>query len=244
MSVLNICILDDDREFAGKLHSLISEYLSERRVIFQMNLYYNGEYFLDTLCRIDCYYHIYFLDVIMQGKNGVQIAKEIRKRDKTAHIIFLTSSPEYALDGYEVRAYNYLLKPLQKELLFRTLSELLGTKDSPAAKQLQITNNGVVKNIPYRNIVYIEVRRNKVLLFLNTGEEMETYSTLTEMVSLLKEEECFTRTHRSFIINMHYIKEFTLSAIRLSPDYIIPVSRTYVASAKQDYFAFTKAIFS
>jgi len=101
----------------------------------------------------------------------------------------------------------------------------------------------VVRNIPYRNIVYIEVRRNKVLLVLNTGEEIGTYSTITEMVSLLKKEELFTRTHRSFIINMQYIKEFTSTTIRLQPDYDIPVSRTYSAAVKKDYFAFAKAFF-
>lgn len=240
--MVNVCIIDDDKEMTGQLYGLITEYFKERRIVFTADAYYNGDEFIEALCNTAVTdYHIYFLDIIMQGRNGIQVAREIRKRDRTAHIIFLTSSPEYALEGYEVQAYNYLLKPLQKDKLYNTLSGILGTENTPSAKQLQITNNGVVKNIPYQNIVYIEVRRNKVILFLNTGEEVETYSTITEMVSLLKGEELFTRTHRSFIINMHYIKEFASTSIRLRPDYYIPVSRTYSSSVKRDYFAFTKA---
>lgn len=242
--MIKICILDDDKELAEQLHTLIEAYLTNRRIGFSVDVYYNGDIFLQALCGAELQYHICFLDIIMSGKNGIQVARELRKKDKTVHIIFLTSSPEYALEGYEVRAYNYLLKPLQKERLYETLSELLGIENSPPAKQLQITCNGVVRNIPYQNIVYMEVRRNKLLLFLNTGEEVETYSTITEMEELLQEEEMFTRTHRSFIINMQYIKEFTSSSIRLQPDYRIPVSRTYAALVKQDYFAFTKAFFS
>jgi len=243
-SLVNICILDDDSTLACHLYNLILKYSSERKLAFTIDIYYNGDSLLDSLYHSDMPYHIYFLDILMQGKNGIQVAREIRKLDKTAHIIFLTSSPEYALEGYEVRAYNYLLKPLKKEQLYNTLSELLGTKNAPPAKQLQITNNGVVKNIPYRNIVYIEVKRNKLLLILNTGDEIETYSTITEMFDLLKDEEIFTRTHRSFIINMQYIKEFSSTTIRLQPDYYIPVSRTYSTSARNDYFAFAKAFFS
>ena len=242
--MINICIVDDDKELAGQMYDSITEYLADRKLFFSADVYYSGESFLEHVNQTDIHYHICFLDIIMQGKNGIQIAKELRKRDKTTHIIFLTSSSEYALEGYEVRAYNYLLKPLQREKLYNTLSELLGTENLPPAKQLQITNSGVVRNIPYRNIVYIEVRRNKLLVVLNTGEEVETYSTITEMESLLKEEEIFTRTHRSFLINMQYIKEFTSTKIRLQPDYDIPVSRTYSATVKQDYFAFAKAFFS
>lgn len=242
--MINICVLDDEKEVAEQLHDIIAGYMAECKVGFSVDVYYNGEGLLENLERSEQFYHIFFLDIMMKGKNGIQVAKEIRKRDKTAHIIFLTSSPEYALEGYEVRAYNYLLKPLQKDKLFHTLSELLGTENSPPAKQLQIMNGGVVRNIPYQNIVYMEVQRNKVRMFLNTGEEVETYGTISEMVDLLNGEENFTRTHRSFIINMQYIKEITSSTIRLRPDYYIPISRTYSASVKQDYFAFAKAFFS
>ncbi len=241
--MVNICILDDDKELANQLHMSISEYLANHNIIFSADIYYDTRSLLSAFYQSRLIYHIYFLDIMMQDGNGIQVAKEIRKTDKDAHIIFLTSSPEYALEGYEVRAYNYLLKPLQKETLYHNLSELIWTK-SPLPKQLQITTNGVIKNIPHRNIVYIEAQRNKLLLTLNTGEQIETYCTISELDSVLREENIFSRTHRSYIINMHYVKEITSSYVRLRPDYFIPVSRTYSTSVKQNYFAFTKAFFS
>jgi len=242
--VLHVCILDDDKTLAKLLQHVLTEYLTEKEIAFSVDTYYSGNSLSDALERTEKQYHIYFLDILMQGITGIQVAKKIRIQDKNAHIIFLTSSPEFALEGYEVRAYDYLLKPLQREKLYSTLEELLEMEHIPPVKQLQITTNGSVKNVPYRDIVYIEVRRNKLLLVMNTGEELETYSTITEMVSLLKEETVFTRTHRSFLINMQYIKEITSTSIRLRPDYYIPVSRTYSAAVKQDYFDFAKAFFS
>lgn len=241
--MLSFCILDDEPEQTKLLNKMLSDYFTECNVTFETETYHSSELFLERWTRSEKKYHIYFLDVLMPGKNGIQVAREIRKKDKTAHILFLTTSPEYALEGYEVRAYNYILKPLRKEKLYGTLTELSGAFSLPV-KQLQIVKNGVVKHILYREIVYIEVRRNKLLLVLHTGEEVETYSTITEMESCLKNEDIFTRTHRSYIVNMQYIKEFTSTEICLRPEYRIPVSRTYSGAVKKDYLNFAKQLFS
>jgi len=236
--MVNICILDDDRIPAEQLHRVIRNYFVQRKAACTVDLFSDGDGLLKTLERAEMHYHIYFLDILMPGMNGIQVAQEIRRKDSEAHIIFLTSSPEYAIDGYEVRAHSYLLKPLQIEKIHATLSKILGMQEIPSAKQLQLRKNGVMRHIPYHNIVYIEVRRNKLVVVLDTGEEMETYSTMSEVAELLKDEEFFTRPHRSFLINMQFIREFSSTAVRLQPDYCIPVSRTYVATMKQDYAAF------
>jgi len=241
--VVNICILDDDAEAAKYLYDTIGECLSGQGVKFSADVYFGGDAVLNALDSSGYCYNVYFLDILMRGMNGIQVAKEIRKRDGSATIIFLTSSPEYALEGYSVHAYNYLLKPLERDTLYEMLGKLLVREKPRGTKQLQITSNGVVKNVFYRDIVYIEVRRNKLLIVLNTGEKAETYSTITKVAELLKGEMMFTRTHRSFIVNMQYVREITSTTICVRPDYRIPVSRTYSAAVKQDYFAFARNSF-
>jgi len=69
-------------------------------------------------------FDIYILDIIMSNFSGIETAKEIRAFDKNSPIVFLTSSPEFALEGYKVKALNYVLKPASKEKLFETLDEV------------------------------------------------------------------------------------------------------------------------
>lgn len=242
--MIRICILDDDISSAKQMHNILTEYLTDHKISFEIDQYERGEHLLNALSNAAAVYQIYFLDILMPGISGIQTAKEIRKHDKSAHIIFLTSSPEYAIEGYEVRAYDYLQKPLNADRLFHTLSELLGAEDQPSAKWLQLKINGVLRNIPYNNICYIEAQRNKLLVVLNTGEHLEAYGTFSSILSLLKDEPEFTQTHRSYIINMRYIREFTSTVIRLQSDHHIPVSRNFSTSAKQDYFEFAKLFFN
>ncbi len=243
-TMFRICILDDDFDFSKELHKILTQYLASHKISSEIDLYQNSAVFLKKAASGQLSYQLYFLDILMPGATGIQVAKEIRKYDKTAHIIFLTSSTEYAIDGYEVRAFDYLKKPLDTERLSRTLSELLGTHEKPSAKWLQLKVNGVLKNIPYNNICYIEARRNKLLVVQNDGEQLEFYGTFASILELLKEEPEFTQTHRSFIINMRYIREFSSSNITLQSGHQIPVSRNFSQSAKQDYFEFAKIFFS
>lgn len=242
--MIRICILDDDPVSANQINQTLNEYLSTHKISFEIDQYERGDRLLKALFTENEAYQIYFLDILMPGITGIQTAKEIRKLDKSAHIIFLTSSSEYAIEGYEVRAYDYLQKPLDSERLFRTLSELLGAVEKPSAKWLQIKFNGILKNIPYNNICYIEAQRNKLLVVQNNGEKLESYGTFSGILNLLKEEAEFTQTHRSYIINMRYIKEFTSTSIKLQSGYQIPVSRNFSGSAKQDYFEFAKSFFN
>ena len=242
--MIRICILDDDSVCLNELDRLLNQYMTEHKVAFSIDCFGSSDDFLKIMNQGKLSYQLYFLDIVMPGTTGIEIAKEIRKSDRSAHIIFLTSSPEYALEGYEVRAFYCLHKALGVTRLFSTLSELLGGRETPPAKMFQIKTNGVIRNIPYQNICYIEARRNKLFLVLNNGETVESYGTFSGMVNLLKDETEFTQTHRSFLINMRYIREFASTTITLQSDYKIPVSRNYVQTARQNYFDFAKNYFS
>jgi len=242
--MIRICILDDDPMSSNILQQTLTEYLSTHKISFEIDQYEGGEKLLKALFIENETYQIYFLDILMPGITGIQTAKEIRKLDRSAHIIFLTSSSEYAIEGYEVRAYDYFQKPLNHERLFQTLSELFGTVEKPSAKWLQLKSGGIVKNIPYNNICYIEAQRNKLLVIQNNGEKLESYGTFSNILNLLKDEAEFTQTHRSYIINMRYIREFASTSIKLQSGVEIPVSRNFSQATKHDYFEFAKLFFN
>ena len=244
ITMFHVCILDDDPAFSAQLHTVLDDYFTDHKLSFEIDVYHSSEECLKALARTETSYQLYFLDILMPGKTGLQVAEDIRKTDKTAHIIFLTSSLEYAIEGYKVRAYDYLEKPLDTDRLYHTLEELLGTRECPSAKWLQVKSNGIIKNIPYNNICYIEAKRNKLLVVENNGERSETYGTFSSILTLLEGETDFTQTHRSFLINMRYIREFATTSVTLQSGEEIPVSRNYCHTVKQAYFEFAQSFFS
>lgn len=122
--MLQIAFCDDDIDELSNLAELIDLYREERNLACQYTVFPNG---LDLLSALEKgkKYDIYCLDILMPGYTGIDVAKEIRGLDKTAPIIFFTSSPEFALDSYSVKAINYILKPISKEKLFSAFDEIL-----------------------------------------------------------------------------------------------------------------------
>lgn len=240
--MFEICICDDDIKITEELEKIILTYAKDMSIPCQIKIYHSAEALLfDFSSKIR--FQLYFLDIFMPGTNGMELAKEIRSFDSTTDLIFLTSSTEYAVESYEVKATNYLLKPLNVEKILSALRDIFRTKKIVIEKQLQIKHKGILKMIPYDSICFFESRRNKLIIFLNTNEQLETYCTMSEMETVLKDELSFIRVHRSFLINMHYIREFSSSAVKLLPDYYVPISKNYHSSTKDAYFCFTQNLF-
>ena len=240
--MFEICICDDDIKITEEIEKIILTCAKDMSIPCRIKIYHSAEALLfDFSSKIS--YQLYFLDIFMPGTNGMELAKEIRSFDSTADLIFLTSSREYAVESYEVRASNYLLKPLKAEKILSALRDFFSRKKIVIEKQLQIKDKGIMKMIPYDSICFFESRRNKLIIFLNTNEQLETYCTMSEMESILKDELSFIRVHRSFLINMHYIREFSSSTVKLQPDYYVPISKNYFNTTKDAYFSFTQKLF-
>lgn len=117
--MLKIGICDDSKIFLICAEKLIRKWSDERRIPVKIYTFNNGDKLVaaNTEERLD----IIFLDIIMPLLNGMDAARELRQRDKSVKIIFLTSSPEFALESYEVKAQGYVLKPI----VYDKLKELL-----------------------------------------------------------------------------------------------------------------------
>lgn len=242
--MINICICDDDNTIIAKIQDVITQYFDSRNISYHVDSYVDSDVLLNKI-KHKVEYDIYFLDIIMPEITGMHIANEIREHNETSAIIFLTSSPEYAVKSYDVRALNYLLKPISKEKLISTLNYYIEKINVPKkAENLIVKEKGKIKQVPFSGICCFESRRNKLLIHLNSNEQLEIYSTMSKMEELLCEKKCFVRIHRSFIINMNYIKEIEANEITLLPDYKIPLSKKYSISLKNAYFEFAEQRFS
>ena len=149
---MKIAVCDDDQYELGIIRELLDNYEASSNISFTEK-YYNSSVEHASIAGFEKF-DIYFLDIIMPVMNGLALANQIHTFDKAAPIIFLTSSSEFAVDSYEVKAFNYLLKPVNKERLYTTLDDLIDFFNIEQTNNIIIKNNSGIHKIRTADIVY------------------------------------------------------------------------------------------
>lgn len=233
--MLRIAICDDEPAFLSQIHACISAW-SDSAVSPVIDTFDNG----DSLLRAhtESPYDILFLDVVMPLFNGIEVAKELRQHDISAKIVFLTSSPEYAVDSYTVKASNYLLKPLDPSKLYQCLDEL-SNELKKHQKHILIKYTNAVHKIPLEDIEYVEAQNKHTLFTLRDRQTIDSTDPLYLHEDKLTLEDGFFKCHRSYLVNINYIDTYTTKEIRMRSGYRIPVSRNCQSEFEAAYFAYT-----
>ncbi|GHU62431.1 DNA-binding response regulator [Clostridia bacterium] len=209
MRVLRIGIVEDIKADAERLRLLTDE--SEFPAV--VHIYRDPGSFLQAF--VPDFFHLIFLDIYMEGEEtpyGVELAKKIRKWDENVRIVFTTSSLDHALDGYAVKASQYLVKPVQKEdvdaMLLNAAKYWEAQNDS-----ITVTLNRQQTSIRTNEILYIEVLGKQSVIHMLT-QNISLYIALDELEKQLKSPP-FLRCHRSFIVNLDHVtgidRDFTVS---------------------------------
>lgn len=180
-------------------------------------------------------FHIILLDVIMPLLNGIEAAKEIRQQDKSVKIVFLTSSSEFAVDSYTVKANDYLLKPLNTDRLFHCLTEL-AEDIRKEAKRIIVKGQNAVHWVEINSIEYIEAQNKRVLLTLCDGRTIAATEPLYTYEEKLLLADGFFKCNRSYIVNIYQIDTYTLKEIKMRSGYRIPISRNRHKEFEAAYF--------
>ncbi|MDB1907924.1 LytTR family DNA-binding domain-containing protein [Collinsella aerofaciens] len=168
--MLKIIACDDDVTFLDRLHRMIDRWSTETGTAVDVALVTRGEDLLarHAASRAD----IILLDMIMPLVNGMDTARELRQADTAVRLVFLTSSPEFALESYEVRAFDYLLKPVTYERLAQLLDELSSMRPA-ATDELVIKTSFGYHALRLSDIEYAEARNKHVVFHLRDGRDIE-----------------------------------------------------------------------
>ena len=229
---LRIAICDDNKEFLRKTKELI-----ENSKAFSFGI--EAEIFEDgdTLIRshFAAPFDIIILDVIMPLLNGIETAREIRQQDKGVKIVFLTSSTEFAVDSYEVKASNYLIKPVENEKLFNCIEEL-AEELHEKEESIIIKNGSVFHRVEICNIEYVEAQNKHVVFTLADGSKIESLEPLYAYEYVLLQKNGFFKCNRSYIVNMKRIHSFDQKEITMFSGNHISVSRNSQKNFKEAYF--------
>lgn len=233
--MLQIAVCDDNIEELSNMIRLIDLYRISRNLSCKYDAFSNGFVLVEALEK-GKRFDIYCLDIMMPGFTGIDTAKEIRTFDKAASILFFTSSPEFALESYSVKAINYVLKPISKEKLFFTLDELLERiKLEKDEDTIIIKGNEGIQKLLISNLIFAEVIGRNVLYHLRSGKVIECTEAFSSVCNNLMRYGCFMKPHRSYIVNMQYVDRIENHQITLQTLSSVPIAQGKAREMKKQY---------
>lgn len=227
---MKIAVCDDSSKDRGALRALLNACGHD----FEIREYVSGAALCGDMGFIrEC--GIVFLDINMDGADGLETARRIKAECPKVHIVLVTAYVNYALDGYKVKASRFLLK----DDLERTLSECVEDILREIRQEEQVVELGFVEGtvrLRVGDIIYIETNRHKNV-FYTTGR---TYSIYKKMDALERELSGmgFVRIHQSFLINMRYIEKISSYVMVLTTGKEISVPKARYSEVKRQYTLF------
>lgn len=238
--MLRISICDDNNTELLLIKQIVESFKASHisKYNIKCDTYSNG---LDLLLATEkgTNYDILILDVVMPLMTGIEVAAEIRKKNNISKIVFLTSSHEFAVDSYKVDAFYYLLKPINKEGLIPILEKACDDIVDKKEKGIIVKCKKCLTNVFFHKLEYIEVLRRTLFFHLTNGEILESLGTMSQLENDLLSDKRFIKPHRSYIVNMDYIRRFTDKDIITFSNRPIPISRELYKTIKQTYIDYS-----
>lgn len=230
-----VAICDDEATSLQINEALTAQVLSEAGIEYETVCFTDMQSMIDTLSKKDVEYDVLLCDILAVGMNGIEAAKELRRLGESLSIIFISSTAEYALEGYQVDALRYIQKPIQIEKLKEALISAYRMKDTKG-DTLTFQVGDKLYKIPFGEIEYLESQgRETVVSTIN--EQISVHMKFSDMEQLLPEDS-FVRCHRSYIINMHYVKDLARYRFLTKRGVEIPVSQLQYVDVKKKFMEF------
>ncbi len=216
---VHFAICDNNNIDSNYVSNLVNKWANERKYQINIDIFDSAEAFLFHYDG-NKDYDILLLDIEMKKMDGVTLAREIRKTNKSVQIVFITGYSDYIADGYDVEALHYLMKPLKEEKLFVVLDRAVN-RIIQNEKYLLLNYYDETIRIPLHEIVYIDVDRNYVTIHSN--QDYTIKKTLGEIEKEL--DKRFFRIGRSVIVNLKYISRVTKTDVFLANNTILQLPR-------------------
>ncbi len=221
-----IAICDDDPNDLAELCQMVSDFLHSRRLDLALETFTNSAFLLAALQANPERYILLLLDIYLGDENGVYLAKALREQNISTRLVFTTISPDFALEGYKVRADDYLLKPVTPDTLQSTLDRLFCGE-----RILHLETADGTHLLPISDILYAEAQDHYVTVVTGTAV-WRIRSTLAAMETRLGPDG-FVRCHKGYLANVSHIRQLRGTELTLSIGLSIPVGRQYRSSVQR-----------
>ena len=217
--MIQIAICDDEPYMINLLSEKISAFFNKENIEINVSCFSSG---LDLLSSHQTF-HIIFLDIQMNKPDGFETAKRLRANGFDSFLIFVTIMREFVFNAFEVQAFDYLVKPLQEEHFNQTMQRLLTSIRDQNKKCLLIQKRKEWDIILFDHILYCEIIDRKIYIHLKNKSIIDYYDKIENLEKKL--DNRFFKCHRSYLINLQYVKNYKSAIVYLTNGDTIPVSR-------------------
>lgn len=229
---MKIAICDDEKFFREQLHRELESYYCSLDVL--IDAFSSGWELMDAINKMN--YDLLFLDIEMEGMDGLEVARKLQENETAVPIIFLTSHTELAMAGYEVQAFRFLAKPIEQRKLLEALQAFENNIERNS--RIMIVEGGMQHYLSCKDIFYIKSEN----VYLKIVMKKETYLIRKKLKELLQElpSNLFVAVHRSYILNLEHVTGFDGAEVILEDGSRIPVSKSNRNTFKQQMIRYMK----
>jgi len=235
---MRIAVCDDEKLYREKILKLIREYNQTRQDLsFTLSTFSSANEllnFIDEHGRFD----LYILDIIMPETSGIQLGSVLRKSGDEGMIIYLTTSPDFAVDSYTVEAFYYLLKPIDTTLFFHCLNKAADRFEKLQKDVIAVKTSHSVRMIPVRSIYYAERVKRLICYHISDGSCLNSATfngTFQHAAASLLEHGEILLVGSSFAVNLHHVTEITRHDLIIAGQYKIAIPRGKYETYKAEW---------
>ena len=220
VNMITFAVCDDEPPMAQELAGHLADYMKENAVVdYSVSSFSHGRALLESGGSFDAI----FLDVQMEQPDGMETARLLRQRGDRSLLVFVTVLKECVFDSFQVEAFDYLLKPLDGARFRQTMDRLLHALTRRAAENIVIQRGTGCEVVPLSDLVYCEVLGRKVYLHKTDGAVTGYYGRLEDLERRV--DGRFFKCHRSYLVNLDYVRGCQAGQVLLSQGERIPASR-------------------
>lgn len=234
---MTICYCEDESAQAKAFAIKIEQWAKNKNIAVHTDLYESAEEYLFKADQNT--YDVIFLDISMRGQNGMELARQIREKEKDVILVFVTSDASYVFAGYEVGAYRYLMKPVEAKKLWEILDYARAQKAAEEENYILVKKDSQSVRVNLRDVLYIEAQKHYVNLYLENEEPMTVKVVFAELLQEMQEKsDTFLATHRSYAVNIDKVVRIGRTECTLSDGSSIPVSRSFYKTVNEAFIGY------
>lgn len=235
---IRIALCDDETACHETTQKLLTEYRQTASPApFTLSCFSSGQELLDYI-DANGSFDIYILDIIMPDMNGIRLGSILREHNDDGLIIYLTSSPDFAIESYNTDALHYLLKPIDGSQLSRCMEKAMNRLNRFHTETISIKTPISTRMVPIRNILYAERKNRCIRYYLNDGTVIDSVTfngTFQNAAAALISCHGFLMVGSSFVVNLSHVTEVTRSDMLLTGEHLVPIPRRAYGAVKSKW---------
>ena len=231
---MNIAICDDDKGVCSQLEGWIEQYNYENATRLYVDVYHSAETLQQQL-QAGQWYDMLFLDIELPQKNGIELGQMIRSAWKMdlIYLVFISGKSNYCMDLFDVHPLNFHLKPLKHEDVVKDI-DLVRERVNTGTLAFWYREDGVYKSVCLKDVVYFVGAGKGVEVHCKDGRVALAGNSLQQLCDIY-EKHGFSRCHKSYLINLNYVSEYSMSKVKMSDGKEIIIGKSRRKQFKDEF---------